>query len=86
MQRKVPLKTDFTKNIKLYYAAVGVIVLGYIILSIGKANSFTSLTLGPVILVIGYLAAIPIALLTGVKKTYGSEEESESKSNKGKIV
>ena len=82
MQRKVPQKTDFSKNLKLYYAAVGVIVLGYIILSIGKANSFTSLTLGPVVLVIGYLIAIPIALLTGVKKTYSSKDESESKSNK----
>ena len=86
MQRKVPPKTDFLKNVKLYYAAVGVIVLGYIILSIGKANSFTSLTLGPVVLVIGYLVAIPISLLTGVKKTDGSKEGSESKNNKDKIA
>lgn len=67
MARKAPKKTDFSKNVKLYYAAVAVVILGYIFLAIGDANSFTSLTLGPVVLVIGYLVAIPVALLAGIK-------------------
>ncbi len=57
---------DLSKNVKYYYFAVAFIILGYIVLSIGGANSFTSLTLGPILLVIGYLAAIPLALLAGV--------------------
>ena len=61
-------KTGFLRNLILYYMGIGVIVLGYIFLSIGGANSFTSLTLGPVVLVVGYLFAMPIALLTGVNR------------------
>ena len=63
---------DFGRNMLLYYAAVGVVALGYIILSIGGANSFTSLTLGPIVLVLGYLVAIPVALLSGVRAKRGS--------------
>ena len=79
MQRKKPLKNDFSRNLKLYYAAVGVIILGYIFLSIGDANSITSLTLGPIILVVGYLIVMPIALLKGVQKKDNSTGENESK-------
>jgi len=60
--------TGLSKNVTYYYIAVAVVILGYIILSIGGANSFTSLTLGPIVLVVGYLVAIPIALLAGVGK------------------
>ncbi len=81
MQRKKPLKNDFSRNLKLYYAAVGVIILGYIFLSIGDANSITSLTLGPIILVVGYLIVMPIALLKGVNKKDSGIEETRSKNN-----
>ena len=70
-------KTDLSRNIKLYYLAVGIIILGYIFLAIGDANSFTSITLGPIILVLGYVVAVPIALLSGVlqkKNNNGSKE------------
>jgi len=77
MQRRMPKKTDLSKNIKYYYAAVMVVVLGYIFLMVGGANSFTSLTLGPIVLVIGYLAAIPIALLVGVGKRGDSEDSKD---------
>jgi hypothetical protein len=66
MQKKSVKIIDFTRNLKLYYAAIGVIILGYIFLAIGDANSFTSLTLGPIILVCGYLIAVPFALLSGI--------------------
>ena len=78
MQRKIQKREDFSKNVVLYYAAVGVIILGYIIFSIGDANSFTSLTLGPIVLVIGYLVAITVALLKGVRKSDNDKEPSES--------
>ena len=68
MQKKSPEKEDFRKNLKLYYGAVLVIILGYMFLSIGDANSVTSLTIGPIVLVTGYLVAMPIALLTGIGK------------------
>ena len=77
MPRKTPQKEDFKNNIKLYYSAVGVIVLGYVFLAIGGANSITSLTIGPIVLVIGYLIAMPVALLTGLGK---KEDDTGSES------
>ena len=76
MQKKTAKKVDFTRNIKLYYVAIGIIILGYIFLAIGDADSFTSLTLGPVIIVIGYLAAVPIALLSGSRKKESNNKKS----------
>jgi hypothetical protein len=77
MARKSSPSIDFTRNLILYYAAIGVIILGYVFLSIGGANSFTSLTLGPIVLVAGYLVAMPIALLVGVRSEVKEEEASE---------
>jgi hypothetical protein len=71
-------KIDFTRNLIFYYAAIGVIILGYIFLAIGGANSFTSLTLGPIILVAGYVIAMPLALLTGFGNKKDIPEEKES--------
>ena len=76
MQKKNVKKVDLSRNLKLYYMAIGVIILGYIFLAIGDADSFTSITLGPIILVLGYIVAVPIALLSGVLQ---KKNENESK-------
>ena len=77
MKRKQHPVIDFKQNLILYYIAVGIILLGYLFLSIGDANSFTSITMGPVIIVIGYLIAVPFALLTGTP--CDTKEKSEEK-------
>ena len=74
---------EFKKNLYLYYGAVGVILLGYVFLSLGDANSFTSLTLGPVVLVIGYLVVMPIALLSGVGRKKAEDDTSTDKDKSG---
>ncbi len=79
MQRKRPKKIDLSRNLKLYYGAIGIIILGYFFLLIGDADSFTSITLGPIILVAGYLAAVPFALLSGVYKKEEDDQSQESK-------
>jgi len=84
MARKTTEKTSFRLNLILYYAAIGGIIIGYVILSIGSANSFTSLTLGPVVLVLGYLVAMPVALLVGVNRRENTEEPAESPTPKPK--
>ena len=54
----------FTKiNWILFGAGVLTLILGYISLSIGPWNSFWSLTLAPILLVIGYCLLIPVAIL-----------------------
>ena len=77
MKKKQHKVIDLKRNLVLYYVSVGIILLGYIFLSIGGANSFTSITLGPIILVIGYLFAVPFALLTGTPRD--TKEKSEEK-------
>ena len=49
-------------NVKIFLAGLIFIVLGYISLSIGDKNSIWSLTIGPVMLVIGYVVLLPLAL------------------------
>ena len=51
------------KNYVLFGIGVFVIILGYLIMYLGDVNSFQSLTLSPIILLIGYLIIIPYALL-----------------------
>ena len=51
------------KNYILFVCGIIMIILGYIIMVSGETNSFQSLSLSPVILLIGYLILIPASLL-----------------------
>ena len=51
------------KNWSLAIAGLAVIVLGYVFLRIPPAEGFFSLTLAPVLLVVGYCVLIPMAIL-----------------------
>ena len=82
MQRRDIQKVDFTKNLYGYYLAIGIIILGYIFLAIGGTDSFTSRTLGPIIMVIGYLIAVPVALLFDTAKKNDASTESSPDSPK----
>ena len=50
-------------NYRLFLAGIGVIILGYIAMMQGPWNSFLSLHLAPMLLLIGYCVLIPIAIL-----------------------
>ncbi|MFC1485439.1 hypothetical protein ACFL55_00220 [Candidatus Latescibacterota bacterium] len=75
MQHRDIQKINFTKNLYGYYLAIGIIILGYVFLAIGGADSFTSRTLGPIIMVIGYLIAVPTALLYNTTKKHDASAE-----------
>ena len=51
------------KNYVLFAIGVFIIIVGYLIMYLGKVDSFQSLTLSPILLLIGYLIIIPYALL-----------------------
>ena len=51
------------KNWSLAIAGLAVILLGYVFLRIPPADGFFSLTLAPVLLVVGYCVLIPMAIL-----------------------
>jgi hypothetical protein len=51
------------KNWTIFALGIGVIVLGYVFLSIPPADGFLSLTLAPILLVAGYCILIPMTIL-----------------------
>jgi hypothetical protein len=50
------------KNYLLFGIGIIVIILGYVIMGTGEVNSFQSVKLAPVLLVIGYLVIIPLSI------------------------
>lgn len=55
---------SYTKiNYILFISGIIMIILGYIIMVTGETNSFQSLSLSPITLLIGYLILIPASLI-----------------------
>jgi hypothetical protein len=52
----------------LFALSLATIALGYVFLSLPPVDGFMSLTLAPLLLVLGYCVFIPIALLSGKKE------------------
>jgi hypothetical protein len=63
------------RNAQVFAAGIGVILIGYLCLAQPPVDGFLSLTLAPILLVLGYCVLIPIALLIGGPS--GEEETSE---------
>ncbi len=56
-------------NYWLFAAGLAVIIIGYIALAQPPAESFMSLTVAPILLVLGYCVIIPAAILYKKKAT-----------------
>jgi len=66
------LKTDKNNNLDnwpfnkynyiLFSVGLCIILLGYFLMSFGDVNSFQSVRLSPLILIIGYLIIIPLSI------------------------
>ena len=61
------------ENYLLFLLGIVTIVLGYIFLAIGPWNSFWSLTLAPILLVLGYCVVVPVAILYRKKEKAPAE-------------
>ena len=77
---QVSRKLPYTRRNAIVFAAgIGTILVGYLCLSRPPVDGFMSLTLAPILLVLGYCVLIPIALLLGSKeKDKGAEEPGQS--------
>lgn len=65
---KAKAGVPFTKrNYQLFGLAIVLLILGYIALAQGPASGFWSLTLAPILLVIGYCVIIPWAIIYSEK-------------------
>lgn len=51
------------RGLKLLAAGLGAILVGYLLLRVPPVDGFVSLTLAPLLLVVGYCVLIPVALL-----------------------
>lgn len=72
-----PFKDYWSKyNFYLLYLGIGILILGYYLMSLGTWDNFISLSVSPVILLIAYLVLIPVAIL--FKKRSSKEEENDS--------
>ena len=65
------------KNWSLAAAGFAAILLGYAFLRIPPAEGFFSLTLAPVLLVVGYCVLIPMAILVRDQSAESEGEEAE---------
>ena len=63
------------KNYLLFLVGLVVIVIGYIALSRPPANNPWSLTVAPLLLVLGYCIIIPIAIMVKGKKEEREKEK-----------
>ena len=63
-RRNVQTQLPFNKsNYGLVGLSLAIILVGYIFLAIGPRDSFSSLTVAPILLVIGYCITLPIAIM-----------------------
>ncbi len=63
VEKRGPVVALGKTNYYIFALAVVVIAVGYYFLSIGPANSIESLTIAPIILIIGYVVLVPLAIL-----------------------
>jgi hypothetical protein len=64
------------KNIMIMLVGVGIIGLGYFLMSQGDAMGFVSLTLAPIVLCIGYLIVVPYGIMFGAREFKKRNEEA----------
>ncbi|MCF7885735.1 MAG: DUF3098 domain-containing protein [Candidatus Marinimicrobia bacterium] len=63
-------------NYIVFLVGVVVITLGFFLMATGGTNSPQSLTISPIVLLIGYLVLIPISIFIDGNKKNNSEEKS----------
>ena len=60
---------DFDKkNYMLFGIGILIIIMGYILMMTGETDSYRSVKLAPMILLIGYIVVIPLAILCKFEK------------------
>lgn len=64
-------------NYYILFAGIGLIIIGFYLMSIGPWNSFTSLDISPIVLIIAYLFVIPASIFYRRKKNDEVKKESD---------
>ncbi len=73
-KKKVLAVIPFNReNYIIFFVGVLIIIVGYVFMAQGPADSFWSLTLAPILLVISYVIIIPISILYRKKSSKESD-------------
>ena len=59
------------ENYLIFFVGVAIIILGFILMALGGTNSPVSLTVAPIVLLIGFLVVIPAAIMYRKKSSDG---------------
>ena len=70
------------KNYLILALGIAVIIIGYVFMSMGSWNSFPSLFISPILLIIGYIIILPASILYMKKKEEVNKEDQEIASGK----
>lgn len=63
-----PFSDYWTKyNFYLLYFSIGILIIGFYLMSIGSWESTTSLFVSPIVIIIAYLILLPVAILLKTK-------------------
>ena len=54
------------KNMRIIFAGIAVIVLGYLVMYLSPVMSALALTVSPIILLLGYCVIVPFGIMAGV--------------------
>ena len=65
------------RNGIVFVAAIALILIGYVCMAQPPVDGFLSLTLAPILLVIGYVFLMPAALLMKTQKEMEEDTEAE---------
>lgn len=69
-------------NYLLLLLGFALLIIGYYFMSLGKWNSFPSLVISPIILVIAYAIVFPVAILYHKKELKNNSQDKEIASGK----
>ena len=90
-QKRIHTKKVFTSPFNVYweknnyyllFTGIGIIILGFYLMSIGKWDSTVSLVVSPIVLVIGYILVLPASIFYRRKNNSLDQKEENIASGK----
>jgi hypothetical protein len=55
------------KNMRIIFAGIATIVIGYLVMYFSPTMSTMALTVSPIILLLGYCVIVPIGIMAGIR-------------------
>lgn len=66
-----------SKNYILLFVGLAILIIGNVLMAQGPWDNPVSLTIAPVVLLIGYLVIVPLSIMYSKKKDYFEEDNNQ---------